>query len=213
MGAVRLDSGLSEHDLQQLTGWAEAHDLGRPGERISDLQPLRWLLGGGVIGAAARDALGQGVRPVRAILFDKTAANNWALGWHQDRTIAVLSRADVAGFENWNSKAGVCHVEPPFGLIERMVTARIHLDAVDETNAPLIIAPGSHRLGKIVESDVDAVVRRCGTMACTARAGDVWLYRTSILHASKCAEGSRRRRVLQVDFSADELPAPLRWAA
>jgi ectoine hydroxylase-related dioxygenase (phytanoyl-CoA dioxygenase family) len=148
---------------------------------------------------------------VRAILFDKSEATNWALGWHQDRTIAVRARADIPGYGPWSVKAGRLHVEPPFALIEAMLTIRIHLDAVDDANAPLLIAPGSHRLGRIPEPEIDATVTRCGTTTCLAERGDIWLYATPILHASAAATAPRHRRVLQVDYSADDLAAPLDW--
>jgi ectoine hydroxylase-related dioxygenase (phytanoyl-CoA dioxygenase family) len=115
------------------------------------------------------------------------------------------------GFENWTVKAGAPHVEPPFDLIERMVTARIHIDPVPAGNAPLLIAPGSHASGRIAEGEIDTVVQRCGTHACLADAGDVWLYRTAILHRSDRSVGEGRRRVLQVDFAAEELPGGLEW--
>lgn len=150
-------------------------------------------------------------RPVRAILFDKSEAANWALGWHQDRTIAVKARADVPGYGPWSVKAGRQHVEPPFALIEAMRTIRVHLDPVDQANAPLLIAPGSHRLGRIPEAEIEATVARCGTARCLAERGDIWLYATPILHASAAASAPKRRRVLQVDYSADILPHPLRW--
>jgi ectoine hydroxylase-related dioxygenase (phytanoyl-CoA dioxygenase family) len=82
---------------------------------------------------------------------------------------------------------------------------------VPESNAPLLVAPGSHLLGKIAVGEVDAAVGRCGTMTCLADAGDVWIYSTPIVHASKAASDPRQRRVLQVDFSADELPGGLEW--
>jgi len=92
-----------------------------------------------------------------------------------------------------------------------MVTLRVHLDPVPMRNAPLMVAPGSHRLGRIPVSEVSDVVRRCGSTACVAESGDIWLYATPILHASEAAAEPSRRRVLQVDFSADELPGGLRW--
>lgn len=76
---------------------------------------------------------------------------------------------------------------------------------------PLIVAPGSHRLGRIPEADVAEVVSRCGTALCLAEAGDVWLYATPILHGSERAQGARRRRVLQVDYVVGELPGGLKW--
>ena len=76
--------------------------------------------------------VGDEAQPVRAILFDKTPAANWSLGWHQDRTIAVRQHINVAGFDHWNRKADAIHVEPPFEFIERMLTLRIHVDPVAE---------------------------------------------------------------------------------
>lgn len=103
------------------------------------------------------------------------------------------------------------HVEPPFAVIGRVITLRIHLDPVPADNAPLLIAPGSHRLGRLREAEINAAVKRCGTAACLADRGDVWACATPILHASAASIGHAHRRVLQVDYSADTLPAPLRW--
>ena len=155
--------------------------------------------------------MGEHCRPVRALLFDKSPATNWALGWHQDRTICVTARTKVAGFTNWNVKAGLIHVAPPFALLARMLTLRVHLDDVPADNAPLLIAPGSHRAGLVREAEIDGVVGRCGTAICLARRGDAWLYATPILHASAAAATPRRRRVLQVDYAAEDLPGGLAW--
>lgn len=77
------------------------------------------------------------------------------------------------------------HVEPPFDLLAGMLTVRVHLDAVAATNAPLLIAPESHRRGRIPTAEIPEVVRQCGIVACLAAAGDIWLYVTPILHASE----------------------------
>lgn len=185
----------------------------RAGIRITGYEPLRPLLAvDGPVGMAAARVLGDTCRPVRAIMFDKTGTANWSLGWHQDRTICVRERIDVEGFGPWTVKQGLVHVAPPFALIAGMVTMRVHLDDVPHDNAPLLIAPGSHRFGLVPESKVDAVVERSGVRTCTASAGDIWIYATPILHAShKAAASGRRRRVLQVDYSRDTLPDGLRW--
>ena len=207
---------LEEHGAAHLPG-AAAPFLGA----LEGVLPLAAQAGirlHGVIGLAdILDAIGssaaqlRGRKPVRAILFDKSEAANWALGWHQDRTVAVDARAAVPGFGPWSVKAGFTHVEPPFALIEHMLTIRIHFDAVPSDNAPLLIAPGSHRLGRIPEREIEIVVDECGSAACLAERGDIWLYATPILHASAAAIEGRRRRVLQVDYTADTLPEPLRW--
>jgi hypothetical protein len=203
-GAARLH-GAAAPFLGALDAIAAGLPQNRAGVRLHGVAGLAELLD-----ALGRFA-GEGRLPVRAVLFDKSAATNWALGWHQDRTIAVAERVEVPGFGPWSVKAGMVHVEPPFALLERMVTLRIHLDSVDAGNAPLLVAPGSHRLGRIPEAEIDSAAARCGTLACLAERGDIWIYATPILHASAAAAQPRRRRVLQVDFSADSLPAPLAW--
>ena len=182
------------------------------GIRINNVEGLApFLARQGAIGSIGAAVLGPASRAVRAILLDKTAETNWSLAWHQDRTVCVRQRKDVDGFGPWTVKSGMQHVAPPFDLLSRMVTLRVHLDDVPYTNAPLLIAPGSHRVGRIPVDRVDEVIRRCGTRVCVAKAGDVWLYATPILHASEAATSPTHRRVLQVDYSAEDLPGGLEW--
>lgn len=182
------------------------------GVRIHGIEALRPILAvDGAIGAVAAEFLGKRCRAVRAILFDKTAATNWSLAWHQDRTICVKRRIDVEGYGPWTTKGGMQHVAPPFELLTRMVTLRVHLDDVSAENSPLLIALGSHVAGRVPIEEYDDVVARCGIYACLAEAGDVWVYATPILHASEAASVTCHRRVLQIDYSADELTGGLEW--
>lgn len=154
------------------------------GVRLHGLEALQSLLASdGCIGAVAATALGTSARPVRAVLFNKSRRTNWSLGWHQDRTICVRARQDAPGFGPWTVKSGMVHVAPPYDLLTRMVTVRAHLDDVPATNAPLLIALGSHTCGRIAVEDVDEVVSRCRITVCTAEAGDIWLSpRLSSMH-------------------------------
>lgn len=209
-GAVRLRAAALSV-LPDLDHLVDALPAGQAGLRLHDTVGLARLLDpGSVIEAVAGGVLGPAAYPVRAILFDKSPGTNWSLGWHQDRTIAVRRRIDTPDFGPWSTKCGLQHVEPPFGVIERMVTLRIHLDDVPEDNAPLLVAPGSHRLGRIAEDRIEATVAACGIAVCLADRGDVWLYATPILHAS-AAGHHPHRRVLQVDYSRDSLPGELEW--
>lgn len=211
-GAQHIPLALDAAALSILEASLAALPADLPGQRLTSLPALAVLLGpAGRIGCHATNHLGPNARPVRAILFDKSAANNWALGWHQDRTIAVQSRTDAPGFGPWTIKSSIHHVAPPQSLLDRMLTLRVHLDPVDTDNAPLLIAPGSHRHGRVPETDVAPLVERCGTYACIAERGDIWLYATPILHASEAAANPRHRRVLQLDYSADPLPHGLEW--
>lgn len=210
-GAERLPGAIAS-DLTALRGALVHLPADHAGIRIKGITTLTPFLGShGSIGAIAAGALGPRSRPVRAVLFDKNAVTNWSLAWHQDRTICVERRNEVDGFGPWTTKQGMQHVAPPFALLSRMVTLRVHLDDVPATNAPLLIAPGSHKQGRVPVGEIDAVVRRCGMYTCLADAGDVWVYATAILHASEAAAKPARRRVLQVDFAAEELPGALEW--
>ena len=123
----------------------------------------------------------------------------------------MRERIDTPGYGPWSVKQGMLHVAPPATLLAGMLTMRVHLDAVPETNAPLLIAPGSHRLGRIAEDGIEAIVRNHASIACLADVGDVWLYATPIVHASAIATQPKRRRVLQIDFAACDLPNGLEW--
>jgi hypothetical protein len=209
-GAQRAPSAVSPTDLQGIVDAVADLPPKRAGVRLHGIAALRpFLSPSGAVGELAASVLGQGCQPVRAILFDKTAETNWSLSWHQDRTIAVAQRIEVDGFGPWTVKDGLLHVAPPFDLLAGMVTLRVHLDPVPTSNAPLLIAPGSHRLGRIPEREVPDVVKRCGTVICLADAGDIWLYATPILHASEAASEPARRRVLQVDYAVGGLPGGL----
>lgn len=132
------------------------------GVRLHGIRALGPLLDiNGTIGAIAGKALGKSARPVRAILFNMSADTNWSLAWHQDRTVCVKERREAPGFGPWTVKSGLNHVAPPFDLLTRMVTLRVHA--------------------------------------------------TPILHASEAASEPMSRRVLQVDFAADDLPYGLEW--
>jgi hypothetical protein len=211
-GAIRFPAVLSAEDRDSLTAIADTLPAGRPGMRLSgDPVLARILEPTGCVGRMASRALGQAARPVRALLFNKTAEANWVVPWHQDRTIAVLDRREVAGFGPWSIKGGMHHVEPPFEILAGMVTVRIHLDDCGSDNAPLLIAPGSHLLGRVPAKDAAGHAEWLGHVACLAQASDVWLYATPILHASERAGKPAQRRVVQVDYATTSLPGGLEW--
>jgi phytanoyl-CoA dioxygenase PhyH len=212
-GAEHFHSVLAAHELNWLAQICEHAGQKAPGCRISGDDKLRELLNPrGTFSRLAVATLGIAARPVRCVLFDKSTDRNWALGWHQDRTIAVREKFDVLGFGPWTRKSGIVHVEPPFHYIAGMITLRAFLDPCEPDNGPLLVAPGSHALGKVAEGDIPGVVGECGQVACLASPGDVWICATSILHASEASRRAMRRRLLMVDYSAAELPEPLQWA-
>lgn len=211
-GAVHFPGALSKDDLGALRDLADQAVGARPGVRLRGANVLDAVLATtGSVGVLAARLTSPAARPVRAVMFDKTPEANWAVAWHQDRTLPVAKRVEVEGFGPWSTKDGLLHVAPPFEILARMVTLRIHLDPVDTANAPLRVALGSHRLGRVAANDAATRVMKHPVIECLAAPGDVWAYATPILHASSRAEPPRRRRVLQVDYADFNLPSGLDW--
>lgn len=211
-GAQLFKAALSATQLSTLECILAVQPRDQVGVRLSAIPELGpFLISAGPVGRIPASVQGVGCFPVRALLFDKSAEQNWSLAWHQDRTIVVKQRLDVSGFGPWSIKSGMIHVEPPFNLLARMLTLRVHLDSVPVTNAPLLIAPGSQKRGRVPTPETTGVVRECGVISCLADPGDIWLYSTPILHGSDAAVVPTHRRVLQVDYSAEQLPSGLEW--
>ena len=211
-GAALRSAVLSDAEVTGLLNRLGDDLEGRPGRRLLlDEQTRGLMTANGKVGAVAAAILGQNVQPVRAVLFDKTRVANWIVAWHQDRTIAVRERHSTPGFGPWSVKDGIVHVAPPIEVLNRMVTLRVHLDACTDDNAPLIVALGSHRLGRVPADEVEAEAMRHPRFTCHAAAGDVWTYSTPILHTSGRSVSDGRRRVLQLDYAADALPGGLEW--
>jgi hypothetical protein len=214
-GAEIISGAVSALTLDRILPFFESGDRHRPGSRsLNAPDEIREIVRpDGEMGSLAQ-RLGPGsltMRPVRIVLFDKSDATNWAVPWHQDRTIAVRDRCDVEGYGNWNVKDGVVHVEPPVELLARMATLRLHLDDTDDHNGPLDILPGSHRRGRLPAAEVVRLGKELPFLRCSAKRGDVLAMRLLTLHKSEKSTQISRRRVLHVDYSPDDLPAGLAW--
>jgi len=213
-GAAVFRDVVGQAELARLRSLDNRNYAEKPGARsFSPSEEISGLIGpDGSIGMLAASLCGRPCRAVRIIIFDKTADTNWAVGWHQDRTIAVTEMADLPGFRSWNVKDGICHVEPPEDILARMLTLRLHLDDCGADNGALRILPGTHRLGRVTAADALKLGGEREAVNCEAAAGDVLAMRLLTLHASARAANPSRRRVLHVDYSPDTLPAPLQWA-
>jgi hypothetical protein len=107
VGALRVRTALEASDLQKLEDAVANLPPDQAGIRLYGIPALRpFLASPGAIWKVAASVLGEAARPVRAILFDKTASTNWGLPWHQDRTIVVTRRVEVGGFGPWTVKSG-----------------------------------------------------------------------------------------------------------
>ncbi len=152
--------------------------------------------------------LGTKCGAVRGLYFDKPPGHSWALPWHRDKTIAVKDHGPIGDFKKPTTKAGVPHVEAPPSILDTMLTARIHLDAMTEMNGPLRVIPGSHQ----VSSDSGPAGQAAVTLSCAS--GDVLLMRPLLLHSSGHSEAGHEehRRILHLEFAATPtLRSPYVW--
>ena len=204
-------------DAPLLDALAHALDGSPPGERglyarrdVLDIPLVRQACEG-ALGEIARQVLGDKARPVRGLLFDKVPGANWKVPWHQDLTIAVRERHDIAGFGPWSVKDGVPHVQPPAQVLAAMLTLRLHLDACPRENGPLRVLPGSHQSGRLSASEIPHWRAQVEEQVCEAERGGILLMKPLLLHASSASESAWHRRVLHIEWAAGELPQPLRW--
>lgn len=182
-----------------LDAWPRVRDIART-------PPLTQLL---------QEVLGPACGLVRGLLFDKPPEQTWSLPWHQDMTIAVKDNTiSSEHFGKPTVKAGVPHVEGPLDLLERMVTARVHLDEVTDENGPLRVVAGSHRWGKSLRFAGDAREAGVDTHTILAKPGDVLLMRPLVAHSSPAShpDTQRHRRIVHLEFApAGELPDGYEW--
>jgi hypothetical protein len=153
-----------------------------------------------------KNVLGPRAGLVRALYFDKPPDRSWSLPWHKDRTIAVKDNTKpTTYFRHPTTKAGIPHVEAPETLLARMLTLRLHLDAMTAENGPLSVIPGSHLAEHLPAAE---------PVALHAAVGDVLAMRPLISHSSSLPRHgtTSHRRIIHLEFGpSEELPEGYEW--
>lgn len=159
----------------------------------------------------AQKYLGANAKVVRAIYFDKTSDANWKVPWHQDLTISVIEKIDTTGFTAWSVKENIQHVQPPTSILERMLTLRFHLDDTDETNGALKVLPATHKFGRLNATEIQNLKSKQAVRLCKAKKGDFFLMKPLLVHSSSAGTIPKNRRIIHLEFSADNLPNGLQF--
>jgi ectoine hydroxylase-related dioxygenase (phytanoyl-CoA dioxygenase family) len=156
-----------------------------------------------------RELFGDSYFVVKSIYFDKPGNSNWFVAYHQDLTISVDQKLNIDGFGPWTVKQNQYAVQPPLEILQSNFTIRVHLDDTNENNGALKVIPSSHhginRPELIDWSKQTEVI-------CDVNAGGVMIMKPLILHASNRTTNDKKRRVLHIEFSEDELPDELNWS-
>ncbi len=213
-GFALLPCLLDDHECHAMAGHLARAPVARAGSRTLLSQPWCQALAQRLSSHVALAALlPPGLVAVQCTSFEKSAARNWLVPFHQDLGIAVAQRVEHPQLQGWSEKEGAQHVQVPAEVLERLVAVRLHLDACTAADGPLRVIPGSHRHGTLDEHAITAWRQRAAEVVCAAPRGSALLMRPLLLHASSKASGTSRRRVLHLVFGPRELPFGLRWPA
>jgi len=207
-GYAVVDAGLDSGALFELGALLDTKHAGE--RNLFDAPVIRQLAFSEPIRKLALSVLGDRCFAVRGILFNKTGEANWKVAWHQDCVIAVASRSEIPGWGPWSIKAGVHHVRPTSDVVSRMLAVRIHLDDCSAVNGPLRVIPGSHKHGFLSDRQIQDWPKS-GAVTCIASQGHAILMRPLLLHTSSPATVPSSRRVIHLEFAADELPYGVEW--
>jgi len=157
-----------------------------------------------------RQLFGEDYFVVKSIYFDKPETSNWFVAYHQDLTISVDKKIELPHFAPWTVKQNQFAVQPPLTILENIFTIRIHLDHTDEYNGALKVVSGSH-LKKIYRPETIDWKVETETL-CPVPLGGLMIMKPLLLHGSNRTTNNKKRRVLHIEFSNQELPAEIRWA-
>jgi ectoine hydroxylase-related dioxygenase (phytanoyl-CoA dioxygenase family) len=211
----------TQAEVEQLTGMLEAIVANQPTSyKAKDVFAIRHLLQevsqlkskvfNNCLLSLINSVFGRGYFVVKSIYFDKPATSNWFVAYHQDLTLSVKGKHQVAGFGPWTVKGNQFAVQPPVELLQDNFTVRIHLDDTDEQNGALKVVPTSHLWGIVRPEAIRWQQEK--EIICPVPKGGIMLMRPLLLHASGRTTNDKRRRVIHIEFSNMPLPAPLQWA-
>jgi ectoine hydroxylase-related dioxygenase (phytanoyl-CoA dioxygenase family) len=101
-------------------------------------------------------------------------------------------------------------VQPPPSVMAKMLAIRLHLDESHEGNGPLRVIPGSHNAGFLSAEGISTWRERLSVVCAVPRGGAI-LMRPLLVHASSSSSKPEARRVIHLEFAADDLPDGLEW--
>lgn len=156
------------------------------------------------------DLFGEGYFIVKSIYFDKPEKSNWFVAWHQDLTVAVNRKTELPGYGPWTVKLNNFGVQPPINILQNNFTVRIHLDDTDKNNGALKVIKGSHLKDVYRVKNIDWEAEN--EEICDVKAGGIMIMRPLLMHASDRSTINQRRRVIHIEFSAENLPVEIGWA-
>lgn len=210
-GFAIISSVVSAQRCDDMAAALAQHELVGAGTRLLLLRAPFNIIAGDIqrhpdiAGLLAKDA-----EPVQCTLFAKGPDALWSVTPHQDLSIPVHERRQLAGWNGWSEKEGMTFVQPPDSVLQQLVAVRLHLDEQTAENGPLEVVPGSHRLGRLSHAKI-LEHGGAGRVPCLVARGGAVVMRPLIIHSSTKPRNDQHRRVLQFLFGPP-LPSGMNWA-
>jgi hypothetical protein len=215
-GVEILENFVENHFLEDIKKEIAQTDISYPKYGIRQankkFKTIENLVSSSLLVDKASQILGSKPSIVRVIYFDKTQESNWLVPWHQDKTIALNKKQEIASWGRWSLKDGIHHVQPSVDVLDKMITFRIHLDDSDKENGCLKVIKNTHTRGILSHEEIQEIIQNEKILLCEVKAGDILLMRPHILHASSKSLYPKHRRIVHVEYSDYVLPKDLEWA-
>lgn len=188
----------------------KSNDLFAIRQFLKEIPATQALIFNDKLKAMAGNLFGDDFFVVKSIYFDKPETSNWFVAYHQDLTISVDTKTDLAGFGPWTVKQNQFAVQPPLAILKNIFTIRIHLDDTDAHNGALKVVPGSHLKDIFRPETIDWTIEK--EIICKVPKGGLMVMKPLLLHGSNKTTNNKKRRVIHIEFSNLQLPEQINWA-
>lgn len=220
-GFTIIDAIYSNDEVQQILATIEnadksnetfrkSSDLFAIRQFLKEIPEARALIYNTNLKTIVAELFGDDFFTVKSIYFDKPEDSNWYVAYHQDLTISVNKKIELAGFGSWTVKQNQFAVQPPLENLQNIFTIRIHLDDTDEHNGVLKVLPGSHNKNIYRPETIDWSIET--ETSCIVNKGGIMIMKPLLLHSSGRTTNNKKRRVIHLEFTNQELPSELNWA-
>ncbi len=200
-----------ERNKKSNARFRQGKDLFAIRQLFKEIPSLKPLVFNRNLMSVLQNGLGEKYFLTKALYFDKPPQSNWFVSWHQDLSIAVPEKMEMAGFYGWTQKADSIGVCPPLRFLKSAYTVRVHLDDTDFYNGALKVIPGSHT--QIHDrAQLQAITQSEEPKVCQLSRGSIHVMKPLLLHASAKNQKDQARRVIHLEFNCLDLPGPLEWA-
>ena len=220
-GFTIIDAVYSHEEVEQILATIEnadktnetfrkSSDLFAIRQFLKEIPQAKELIYNTKLRAVVTELFGNAFFTVKSIYFDKPETSNWYVAYHQDLTISVDKKIELPGFGPWTVKQNQFSVQPPLEILKNIFTIRIHLDDTDEQNGALKIVPGSHAKNIYRPETIDWTTEK--EIRCIVNKGGIMVMKPLLLHSSGRTTNNKKRRVIHIEFTDQELPSELNWA-